>query len=79
MSESVIDYEQYCTLNGIAPSDQTYARGGKIAEGRLRDMVTRGVALIEEGYNGVIILTNTASYRAEEIQTIFNRSDFLTR
>ncbi len=71
-----IEYDAHCSLNGIAPSTDTYVRGGKVAEGTISEMVKQGVALIEKGYGGVMILTANETYDAAKITEIFARIDF---
>ena len=49
------------------------------AGGTITEMVKEGVALIEKGYDGVMILFDNGSYSADDIREIFARSDYPTK
>ncbi|MCA3308072.1 MAG: hypothetical protein ING03_01370 [Roseomonas sp.] len=51
-----IDLEQQATLNGIAPSDAAYVRGGTLAHGTVAEMVVRGLEYVEKGFVNVMVL-----------------------
>jgi hypothetical protein len=51
-----VDFDQPATLSGIPPSNDTYRRGGPLAQGTVGEMVKRGLEYIAKGYTGVAVL-----------------------
>ncbi len=62
-----IDWNQVAALHGTGPQPGEYWRGGKIAEGSLRDMVKLSEHYEAKGFVGLIILTNGPSYDGREL------------
>ena len=65
-----IDLEQQATLNGIAPSDNVFKRGGTLGQGTVAEMVMRGLDYVDSGYMGVMVVYDGGMLDATKIQEV---------
>ncbi|GKX35274.1 MAG: hypothetical protein MnENMB40S_28920 [Rhizobiaceae bacterium MnEN-MB40S] len=88
MAIGEVKYSAHSVLNGIAPGQAAYARGGKLSEGSICEMIQKAQQLIKEGYTSVNIMfgesgdvegSKSNTIWEGEIEQIAARPDFPER